>query len=264
MTRLPWLTVACFDIRFTSVHLGDSDIGAIGIEVTWRWWHLLNVVTRANEKDSGWSQIVRFQIEYTDIISVTNIDKVMHSIGIPFMKIDYMVHIFYLIDQRQYRGVPNMSATKRPNRDRYDSYHMSETEAPPLVLIWLRHLNHSLQRYDWDAKLSVDTNIIETPWPDLAPIWLRQPISDEYIYDCDAFYLWHTYDWDIPTRSCTHMTETPKIFLWFISWHRYDCDGQNFCFLIQHLTQLWLRRCQKIFETFSTWHRYDCDTLRLF
>ena len=166
---------------------------------------------------------------------------------------------------------------------------MSATEAPPLILIWLRHLNHILQRYDWDAKLSVDTNITDTPRPDLAPIWLRHPISNEYIYDCDAFYLWHTYDWDTPTRSCTHMTATPKIFFmiynltqirlrrsklvfffiqhltqiwlrhskiilkrfqldtnmtatvqnfvfWFHIWHRYDCDGQNFCFLIQHLT----------------------------
>ena len=108
---------------------------------------------------------------------------------------------------------------------------MSETEAPPLVLIWLRHLNHSLQRYDWDAKLSVDTNITETPRPDLAPIWLRQPISDEYIHDCDAFYLWHTYDWDIPTRSCTHMTETPKIF-----------------FMIYNLTKIWLRRSKTLRE----------------
>ena len=147
-----------------------------------------------------------------------------------------------------------MSATKRPNRDRYDSYHMSETEAPPLVLIWLRHLNHSLQRYDWDAKLSVDTNITETPRPDLAPIWLRHPISNEYIYDCDAFYLWHTYDWDTPTRSCTHMTATPKIF-----------------FMIYILTQIWLRRSKisffdstfdtimtatpsDYFKTFSTWN----------
>ena len=128
---------------------------------------------------------------------------------------------------------------------------MSATEAPPLILIWLRHLNHSLQRYDCDAKLSVDTNITDTPRPDLAPIWLRHPISNEYIYDCDAFYLWHTYDWDTPTRSCTHMTATPKIFLWFISWHRYDCDGQNFCFLIAHLTQLWLRHPQIILKRFQ-------------
>ena len=172
---------------------------------------------------------------------------------------------------------------------------MSATEAPPLILIWLRHLNHSLQRYDWDAKLSVDTNITDTPRPDLAPIWLRHPISNEYIYDCDAFYLWHTYDWDTPTRSCTHMTATPKIFfmiyiltqIWlrrskisffdstfdtimtatpsdyFITlptWHKYDCDGLNFCFLIQHLTQLWLRQPQiilKLENLFSTWNRYD-------
>ena len=107
---------------------------------------------------------------------------------------------------------------------------MSATEAPPLILIWLRHLNHSLQRYDWDAKLSVDTNITDTPRPDLAPIWLRHPISNEYIYDCDAFYLWHTYDWDTPTRSCTHMTATPKIF-----------------FMIYILTQIWLRRSKLLF-----------------
>ena len=114
---------------------------------------------------------------------------------------------------------------------------MSATEAPPLILIWLRHLNHSLQRYDCDAKLSVDTNITDTPRPDLAPIWLRHPISNEYIYDCDAFYLWHTYDWDTPTRSCTHMTATPKIF-----------------FMIYILTQIWLRRSKLLFfdSTFDT------------
>ena len=134
-------------------------------------------------------------------------------------------------------------------------------------------------------KLSLDTNITETPWPDLAPIWLRHPISNEYIYDCDAFYLWHTYDWDTPTRSCTHMTATPKIFfminiltqIWlrrskllffdstfdtimtatpsdyfktFPTWHRYECDGPNFCFLISYLTQLWLRHPQIILKHF--------------
>ena len=114
---------------------------------------------------------------------------------------------------------------------------MNATEVPPLILIWLRHLNHILQRYDWDAKLSVDTNITDTPRPDLAPIWLRHPISNEYIYDCDAFYLWHTYDWDTSTRSCTHMTATPKIF-----------------FLIYILTQIWLRRSKLSFfdSTFDT------------
>ena len=62
---------------------------------------------------------------------------------------------------------------------------------------------HSLNWYNWDAKLNVNTNITETPRPDLAPIWLRHPIFHEYIYGWDAVYLWHTYDWDTLTRSCT-------------------------------------------------------------
>ena len=46
-----------------------------------------------------------------------------------------------------YRGVPNMSATKWPKWD----------------------------LYDWDVKPSVDTDMTETPRPELEQIWLRRP-----------------------------------------------------------------------------------------
>ena len=42
-------------------------------------------------------------------------------------------------------------------------------------LIWLRRLNQSLEWYEWDTKLTVDTDMTETPWPKLAQIWLRRP-----------------------------------------------------------------------------------------
>ena len=46
--------------------------------------------------------------------------------------------------ETQIIGVPDMSA---PN----------ETRGLPLILIWLRRLNQSLDRYDWDSKPTVDT-----------------------------------------------------------------------------------------------------------
>ena len=52
---------------------------------------------------------------------------------------------------------------------------MSETRVLVLILIWLRHLNQSLDRYDWDTKFTVDTDMTETPRPKLAQIWLRRP-----------------------------------------------------------------------------------------
>ena len=52
---------------------------------------------------------------------------------------------------------------------------MSETRGLVLILIWLRHLNQSLDRYDWDTKFTVDTDMTETPRPKLAQIWLRRP-----------------------------------------------------------------------------------------
>ena len=52
---------------------------------------------------------------------------------------------------------------------------MSETRGVLLRLTWVRRLNQILQWYDWDAKLTVDTNMTETPWPNLAQIWLRRP-----------------------------------------------------------------------------------------
>ena len=52
---------------------------------------------------------------------------------------------------------------------------MSETQGLLLRLRWLRRLNQSLHRYDWDAKLTVDTNMTATPWPKLAQILLRHP-----------------------------------------------------------------------------------------
>ena len=41
--------------------------------------------------------------------------------------------------------------------------------------IWVRRLNQSLQWYDRDAKLIIDTNMTETPWPKLTHLWLRRP-----------------------------------------------------------------------------------------
>ena len=38
--------------------------------------------------------------------------------------------------------------------------------------IWVRRLNQSLDRYDWDVKPTVDTDMTETPWLELAQIWL--------------------------------------------------------------------------------------------
>ena len=61
----------------------------------------------------------------------------------------------------KYRKMLNMSAPNRSNRD----------------------------RREWDVSSTVFTIITGTPRPDLAPIWLRQPIFHEYIYDRDAFYL---------------------------------------------------------------------------
>ena len=135
---------------------------------------------------------------------------------------------------------------------------MTETPSFPLTLISLTHLGPTLHRYDCDTQspmstfmtatlFTFDTLMTETPLLDLAHIWLRRQ----------------------------------KYFLWFISWHKYDCDGQNFCFLIAPLTQLWLRHPQIILKRFqldtymtatvktfvfwfNIWHNYDCDTFRLF
>ena len=81
---------------------------------------------------------------------------------------------------------------------------MTETPSFPLTLISLTHLGPTLHRYDCDTQspmstfmtatlFTFDTLMTETPLLDLAHIWLRRQ----------------------------------KYFLWFISWHRYDCDGQN-------------------------------------
>ena len=108
---------------------------------------------------------------------------------------------------------------------------MSETRALPFGLLWVRRLNHSLNWYDWDAKLTVDTNITETPRPDLAPIWLRHPIFYDYIYEWDVFYLWHTYDWDTLTnlayiwlrRKCSYMTalQMPNNYVCLFYWSKF-------------------------------------------
>ena len=68
---------------------------------------------------------------------------------------------------------------------------MSETRGLLLRLIWLRRLNQSLQWYDWDAKLTVHTNMTETPWSKLAQIWLRRPKNF-----CFRFSILHTWDYD--------------------------------------------------------------------
>ena len=77
---------------------------------------------------------------------------------------------------------------------------MSETRGVLLRLIWVRRLNQSLQWYDWDAKLTVDTNMTETPWPELAHIWLRRPKKF-----CFRFSILHTWDCD------THKNNDQKI-----------------------------------------------------
>ena len=47
-------------------------------------------------------------------------------------------------------------------------------------------------RYEWDTKLTVDTNMTETPWPNLAQVWLRHPknfwsrFSILHTWDCDT------------------------------------------------------------------------------
>ena len=55
----------------------------------------------------------------------------------------------------------------------------SETRGFPVILIWVRHLKQSLDRYEWEAKPNVDTDMTETPRPKLAQIsfeiWLRRP-----------------------------------------------------------------------------------------
>ena len=68
---------------------------------------------------------------------------------------------------------------------------MSETRGLVLILIWLRHLNQSLDRYDWDTKFTVDTDMTETPQPKLAHIWLRRPKNF-----CFRFLILHTWDCD--------------------------------------------------------------------
>ena len=65
---------------------------------------------------------------------------------------------------------------------------LSETRGLLLKLIWVRHLNQSLQWYDWDAKLTVDTNMTETSWSKRVQIW---------VFPNDTY----------------HMTETPIKFL---------------------------------------------------
>ena len=52
---------------------------------------------------------------------------------------------------------------------------MSETQGLLLKLICVRRLKQSLDRYEWDAKPTVDID-----------------------------------DWDTSTQTCTDMTETPK------------------------------------------------------
>ena len=71
---------------------------------------------------------------------------------------------------------------------------MSVTRGLLLRLIWLRRLNQSLHRYDWDTKLTIDTDMTETPWPKLAQIWLRRPKKF-----CFRFSILDT--WDCDTRK---------------------------------------------------------------
>ena len=68
---------------------------------------------------------------------------------------------------------------------------MSETRGLLLRLVWLRRLNQSLEWYEWDTKLTVDTDMTETPWPKLAQIWLRRPKKF-----CSRFSILHSYDCD--------------------------------------------------------------------
>ena len=81
-----------------------------------------------------------------------------------------------------YRGVPNMSASNQSNWD----------------------------RYEWDAKSTLETDMIETLKPEFGAIWVRHQAN-----------IWHWYDWDALTQACTNMTETPQIFIIVI----FKCVG---------------------------------------
>ena len=77
---------------------------------------------------------------------------------------------------------------------------MSETWRLLLKLIWVRRLKQSLDRYDWDAKPTIDTDMTETPRPELAQIWLRRPKNF-----CSCILILHTWD-------CVRIKNDDEIF----------------------------------------------------
>ena len=63
-----------------------------------------------------------------------------------------------------------------------------------------------LDRYEWDARFSAETDMSETLETEFRPIWLRR-----------RTHHWHWYDWETSTQTCTDMTETLEkiVFLHF-------------------------------------------------
>ena len=77
-----------------------------------------------------------------------------------------------------------MTAPNQSNWDRYEWDAWTRVWSGMSHTVWLIP-------YEWDTKLTVDTDMTETPWPKLAQIWLRRPKKI-----CSRFSILHSYDCD--------------------------------------------------------------------
>ena len=77
---------------------------------------------------------------------------------------------------------------------------MSETRSVSPGLIWLRRWNQILQWYDWDVKLTIDTDITETSWAKVLDPnfhrYDRDRLSESLKNICSRFSVLHTWDCD--------------------------------------------------------------------
>jgi len=107
--------------------------------------------------DQKWTRFVyyvfkNFQRKSVPGMSGPKCDQRSRHTWSPLLSMFHAYLVSFITDVPCIPSPPDMSATNQSNRDRYDSYHMSETRGVPLRLIWLRRLNQSLHRYDWDAQ----------------------------------------------------------------------------------------------------------------
>ena len=107
--------------------------------------------------DQKWTRFVyyvfkNFQRKSVPGMSGPKCDQRSRHTWSPLLSMFHAYLVSFITDVPCIPSPPDMSATNQSNRDRYDSYHMSETRGVPLRLLWLRRLNQSLHRYDWDAQ----------------------------------------------------------------------------------------------------------------